>query len=227
MRKSEKSGRDQRLTLALAHAGLNNKQLAEQVGVTAAAISFLRGGSSPMVDLWQRVAKVLAISPDWLLHGSEPAPRWAVSPRMAEVAGASAYDADPIDPDHDYPLPVLGLAAAANGDSTQGTQLDEHPPIRIRRRWRGVKITGRSAEPIVLKGQTVIVDPAIDAKPDSVVVIQTRDDQLLKRWIGESNGTIFLASLNAGIGSVLLPAKELLHRPLVVVGSLWTDLVAR
>ena len=58
----------QRITLAREEKGLNQAQLAEQSGVTPAAISQIEKGSrTPTIPVLQRIASVLNVSIDYLL----------------------------------------------------------------------------------------------------------------------------------------------------------------
>lgn len=134
----------------------------------------------------------------------------------------------PLKVDYQPPLriPVLGRAAAALGASDEHTQADE-PPISVRAHWIGIKIDGSSGHPLVWPGQTVLCDPLLPPKIDRIVVVWTEDGPVLKRWAGEKNGAVFLSSINAGIGSMIVQADQLPRKPLVVVGVIFTDSVGK
>ena len=66
-----------RLKLTRQKAKLNQKQLSELSGVTAAAISYYESESrSPSIDKAIAIAKALNVSLDWLCGLSDEIPKW-------------------------------------------------------------------------------------------------------------------------------------------------------
>lgn len=124
-------------------------------------------------------------------------------------------------------IPTVGSAAAAMGASVDG-EVDSEPPVRIRDRWRAVKIHGDSGYPVVLDGQTVLIDPALPCERNRIVVVHTEDGPQLKR-IGDQldDGRVMLASINAGLDPKLVRLSDYARAPEVVVGVVFTDSVAR
>ena len=179
------------------------------------------------------LADFLQVDPSWLDTGDGPAPDWwrppvAPAQRHDSVEGrARPAMASAVMRGVDLLVPVVGRAAAAHGAQVDG-DTDGEPPLRIRDRWRAVKIHGDSGYPVVLDGQTVLVDPVLPCERNRIVVVHTDDGPQLKR-IGDQidDGRVMLASLNAGRDPKLVRFSDYARAPEVVVAVVFTDSVAR
>jgi transcriptional regulator with XRE-family HTH domain len=141
--------------------------------------------------------------------------------RERAASSATLYADDHAD---DLMLPVVGRAAAADGAHVDGDTA-QPDPVRIRSRWRVHTICGTSGGDVVLPGQSVITDPALEPKRNRLVVIPSADGPLLKRWGERHDDAVVVVSIN-GHDPKLVPLAEL-GTPEVVVGVLYTDSVAK
>ena len=124
-------------------------------------------------------------------------------------------------------LPLIGQVTAGDGWANPSQDPDDAAPVVIKSRWRAVRIEGRSAEPIVLPGQCVLVDDTLTPRHGRLVCVQTRDGRAYcKRLCDVGEGHVVLAGLNAGHDSVALHREDI-ARISVVVGTVYTDSVAR
>jgi SOS-response transcriptional repressor LexA len=127
-------------------------------------------------------------------------------------------------------LPFIGQVTAGGGFVSESQDGDDWQPVKLRPGWKLVRIEGDSAVPIVWPGQSVIVDTdAIRTPPkhNRIVVVQTKDGRAYcKRLCVAGDGHIVLASLNGGADSIALHEDQV-DSVAVVVGTLFTDSVAR
>jgi len=208
----------ERWSLAMKRAGFPDQDsLADRLDVSKQVLTQVKNRKTPGEKRWPEIAKALRCTVEWLRDGTGPDPEWMTphEPGPAERDGA------------DLLVPVVGRAAAAQGASVDG-ETDAEPPVRIRDRWRAVKIHGDSGYPVVLDGQTVLVDPALPCDRNRIVVVHTDDGPQLKR-IGDQldDGRVMLASLNAGRDPKLVRFSDYARQPEVVVAVVFTDSVAR
>lgn len=205
---------DERWSLAIKRAGYPSQDaLADAIGVSKQVLNQIKKRRTPGLKRWPVIANALGVSLDWLRDGAGSTP-WADTTTATRADGSLL-------------IPVVGRAAAAQGAHVDG-ETDAEPPVRIRERWRAVRISGDSGYPVVLDGQTVLVDPVLPCDPNRIVVVHTDDGPQLKR-IGkqEPDGRVILASLNAGRDPKLVRLSDYARAPEVVVAVVFTDSVAR
>lgn len=229
-----------RLEMGLTALSLSGAELARRAGLpNRHMVSRLKSGDRPAAQHLDAIARVLGTTREWLVNGTGMPPTWApadaTEDRLFRPSGRNflrenkqnTYSTDLSPSDRDVLYPVVGRAAAASGVHVDGVT-DEEPPVRIRERWRAVKIHGDSGYPVVLDGQTVLVDPALPCERNRIVVVHTDDGPQLKR-IGDQleDGRVMLASLNAGRDPKLVRFSDYARQPEVVVAVVFTDSVAR
>ena len=73
--------RIQRLMRAL---NLNQKQLADQLGITQPAISKYLQGRIPPADVLYQLAKISQVTMEWILNGSEYQPKGKIAEPLSE-----------------------------------------------------------------------------------------------------------------------------------------------
>ena len=199
-----------RIVASLARKGAEIKDLRVGLGVSKAVLSLAMGGRTTHD---QRIADWLNVPLTWLCHGG-PAP-WEPPQHVAESL-----------PDG-IALPLIGQVTAGDGWANPSQDPDDAAPIVIKSRWRAVRIEGRSAEPVVLPGQCVLVDDTLAPKHGRLVCVQTQDGRAYcKRFCDAGDGHVVLAGLNAGQDSIALHREDI-SRISVVVGTVYTDSVAR
>lgn len=223
-----------RLALALRHHGISGAELARRIDRSRAAVNDILHGKSQAGQSLADIAKTLEVSAEWLRHGTGVVPNWALKEDKTWP-----YTWAKTDISGDMHIPVVGGAAAAIGAGEvsdadyEGPGMAiregdwEGPSLQIKNHWQGIKIHGSSGEPVVLDGQTVIVDPRVTPKKNHLVVVHTDMGPVLKRFVKEDAGKMFLASINHGWDSLVVDSTDLPHLPLVVVGVVFTDGVAK
>lgn len=205
----------ERLDVAIKAAGLSQSEVARRVPCKVQQVNQIVKNQRQLSKHLARIAEVIGVSVHWLTTGQGDWKPPHMPDAPAELEGDSLL------------IPTVGSAAAAMGASVDG-EVDCEPPVRIRDRWRAVKIHGDSGYPVVLDGQTVLIDPALPCERNRIVVVHTDDGPQLKR-IGDQldDGRVMLASINAGLDPKLVRLSDYARAPEVVVGVVFTDSVAR
>ena len=207
-----------------ANPEVSQAELAQRIMGSADASWVTRAMSETgtgIINNLEGIARATGVSASWLSTGLGDMISGAVSYTVNEAPGH--YQTA----ENDIFVPVIGRAAAADGAHVDGTT-DDEPPMRLRARWKAVKIHGDSGYPVVLDGQTVLVDPRLTPEANRIVVVATDRGPELKRFGGqEPDGRVILASLNAGRDPKLVRLDDMATPPLVVVGVLFSDSVAK
>lgn len=154
--------------------GLSQKALGDLVGVSQVAVMKIEQGKTLRPRNLTDFARVLGVSPDWLLYGEEGYSEGGNSQEPSNVAGflpLEAWDSKtPLD-DDDAELPFyMEVELSAGNGST--IQLETNgPKLRFSKstlKRQGVsidhaacvKVSGNSMEPVIPDGATVGVDTA-------------------------------------------------------------------
>lgn len=152
-------------------------QVAEERGMRQADLARAFGVDPQHLPNWRKrrvpptmyptIAKALMVSLDWLVTGKEP-------PEPSNIS-----------PPHDLrpPIPVVSWVQA--GDWTECT--DPYPPgmadewispsTKVSQCAFAVKVRGDSMEPRFFEGETIIVDPEIEARSGDFVIVRLDDAQ--------------------------------------------------
>ena len=114
-------------------------------------------------------------------------------------------------------LSVFGTVAASDGRSF-GVAFDTAQVYRWKKDRFLVRITGDSLMPLAMSGQFVICDPDRSIRHNSIVLVQTTDGDLVKRWCEDARapGGGVYASINAGFDSPWIDPVTVLRRWAVV-----------
>lgn len=203
-----------RIREAAARRGMMISVVAEKAGLSRQHLNKILSGKTGKSKHLPAIAKALDEDVEWLASGVR---------RPADTHPHTWAHEDQAS--SDYRIPVIGSAAASDGARVDGYEATGEE-LAIRPQWQAIRIHGDSGEPVVLKGQTVLVDPTVDLAKDRLVVAFTDDGPVLKRFVGIEAGKMFLASVNHGRGSLIASAEDM-PTPLVVVGVVFTDSVAR
>jgi phage repressor protein C with HTH and peptisase S24 domain len=198
-----------RLEAAAYHAGLEQTEIAAQIGVAKQTITAIKAGKVPGKKHLPAIAAVTKVDPVWLASGGGDAPEWA-RPQPVERLVVSTTGSG---------IPYAGSVTAGGGWVRDE---DDMTDVRLRAGLVAVRVRGDSAEPYVYDGEHVLADPntnANDIPLDTPVVVQTATgDAYCKIWSGIHAGQMFLASIRHGVGSVVADAA--LARVMPVVGVL-------
>lgn len=114
-------------------------------------------------------------------------------------------------------LSVFGTVAASDGRSF-GVAFDEAQVYRWKKDRFLVRITGDSLMPLAMAGQFVVCDPDRAIRHNSIVLVQTSEGDLVKRWCEDTRapGGGVYASINAGFDSPWIDPTTILRRWAVV-----------
>ncbi|GAA3704127.1 S24 family peptidase [Oceanisphaera sediminis] len=144
-------------------AGLTQAELAKRIGVKAPAVTQWETGKTSLSgENLLKVAKVLNVSPDYILHGGKDG-RSNIS-SGPEIKGR-------------YPL-ISWVAAGAWCDITEIHPADAvlYPcPVSCSDRTFVLRVQGISMEPLFRDGDLIFIDPAADVRHGSYVVARLDD----------------------------------------------------
>ena len=188
----------ERIRQGIKAKGISQAELARRTGQNPQDLQKILSGKVAFSKHFPTIAGELGVSVEWLTTGLGDAPSWA--PQSEPTSWGSTDD------EGDYSIPIIGAAAAAIGNRVEGHEEEGRLPIKGT--WQAVVIRGSSGEPVVLPGQTVLVDPRLKAAKNRLVVVSTDDGAVLKRYVSQEGGKIFLASINAGVDSMVVDAGE-------------------
>ena len=203
--------------------------MAEKLGITSGSLSNALGRNNPQWDRWVDIANLLGAPLPWLLTGDTPEP-WGkdpanegktddYAPSMRSGPGSGRVNYGPR-------INVVGEVTAGNGWSN-GDESGVGLWLELKPHWKAVRVSGSSAEPVILDGQCALIDETVKVKNGRIVCIQTKDGRAYcKRFFDDGHGCIVLAGLNSGQESLTIKAEDI-ERVSVVVGTVFTDSVAR
>lgn len=146
----------QRLADAMHFSGIKGAAIGRHLGFTRQWVDSLKKGRHDAGDHWPAIAKLLGVPLEWLINGTGTPPSWEATPTATQN-----------DDTGDFHLPIIGAAAAATGNRVEGHEEEGRLPIKGT--WQAVVIRGSSGEPVVLPGQTVLVDPRLKAAKNRLV----------------------------------------------------------
>jgi transcriptional regulator with XRE-family HTH domain len=69
-----------RLDLACNHANIQNKDIAESLGIHKSTMAAIKKGRMQFAPYAARIAEILNVPQEWLEHGTGPAPAWFTQP---------------------------------------------------------------------------------------------------------------------------------------------------
>lgn len=174
----------QRVKLAMEHAGLNQKQLASRVGMSASNLSELikQGhGSAKTVQ----IAKVAGVNPRWLATGEG---------EMLDTDDKAQISVGRV--------PLVSSVAA--GMFTEAMDLmpagfaDEwiHSAAPIKEHTFALKVEGDSMEPRFTEGMILIVEPDSEPRPGNFVIAKNGNNEATFKQLMRDGGKLYLKPLN-------------------------------
>lgn len=210
MQTKKNTGLERRISLSCAHLGITEASLAERIGVSRAYLSAVKLGKSKGLDALEKSARILKVDPQWLAYGKGTPPEWELTGPEASLI---------INNDTVFRIKVREYPTVALG-AIPGSTEDDLPKIEFPSHGEAVIFSGTGGLPLVRPGQAVLVDPRLPPKRDDIVLTWINNEPVLNRFVEDRNGQIFLASINAGVDSIVLDADELALPPLVVIATL-------
>lgn len=217
-------------------------ELAAKLNVSKQVIDAVAAGRYRSGDVVDGVAREMRCTTEWLTNGSGPAPDWWNESITGQISVDPPTDRFPVPvptpiqntmPPYiagagigSYAMDFVGQVTAGGGYADPSQDGADWEPVSFKPHWRLVRVQGTSAHPILLSGQSAIVDDKLPVRDGRMVCVQTTDGRAyLKRWntVGDH---IVLAGLNSGADSTVLHRGDIASVA-VVVGTLYTDSVAR
>lgn len=202
----------ERLAQRREQLGLSQKALAEQVGVSQQSINKIETGQTRSPRNLDKLAQVLAVTPQWLLFGDvSPATKTSTrDPDEVKVSRLRVEEWESMEQDHDefVDIGVLDVEASAGSGAMPEEEREIYRlPFRrytLRRMGvnardaRVVRVIGNSMAPLLRSGDVVGIDtanqfPIIDGDYYAI-----RDGDLIrvKQLVAKSDGGVIIKSFN-------------------------------
>lgn len=139
---------------------ISQRELAEKSGLKESSISqYVRGSHKPGNVSAGKLAKVLSVSPVWLMGFDVP---------MREEEKVVQM--------HCEMIPIIGRVCAGNGSVAFEECLGRLPVKESEKGCFALTIRGDSMTPLLLDGDTVIVDPDAEINDNDIVVAMINDE---------------------------------------------------
>ena len=212
-----------RIKHALREAGITQADLAREAGVTPQGVyGWVSGGTQSLTgESLLKAAKALGVRPEWLASGSG-AMRNPSHAHQAAGPGLTAYqDANELDPNKYVWVKRYDVSLSAGTGSPVWVE-QEDDPIAFRaaffarkgltaRNCRAMYVRGRSMEPRLDDGDTVVIDTSQTRVIEGEIYALMVGDQLYIKHLEPSMGGLMLRSSNPAFADRQLSADELAH----------------
>lgn len=199
----------QRLSLAISNNNIIPQELANASGVSKASISqYLNGSHAPSNISSGKMARVLNVNPLWLMGFDAPmnidSQTNSKSPHKGVV------------------INVLGRVAAgvpieAITDIIDTEEISEK--LARTGEFFGLKIKGNSMSPDICNNDIVIVRQQDDAENGEIVIATVNGDEAVCKRLRKYKDGIELLSINPGYESYEFSNKEIIEKPVKIIGK--------
>lgn len=199
-----------RLSTALSNANMIPQELANASGVSKASISqYLNGSHSPSNISSGKMAKILNVSPVWLMGFDVPmlVPDKDVSNKSTQKG---------------LTVNVLGRVAAgipieAITDIVDQEEISED--LAKTGEFFGLRIQGNSMEPDIHNGDTVIVKKQDDAESNEIVIALINGNDGVCKRLKKYAESIALVSINPDYEPMYFNQDEIDNTPVRIIGK--------
>ena len=202
-----------RLKQALSNNNMIPQELADRSHVNKASISqYINGTHAPSNLSSGKMAPILGVNPLWLMGFDVP---MEITATHSNFISSNAKR-------HAVTIKVLGRVAAgipieAVEDIIDTEEITED--MAKTGEFFGLQVHGDSMEPQICNGDVVIVRQQDDAESGEIVVaLVNGDDACCKRLVKYSGG-ISLISLNPKYDPMMFSEKDILNKPVHIVGK--------
>lgn len=216
-----------RLKQARKNKGLSQSKLGELVGISQTAIQYIENGRNQSSTKIFEIAKVLGVTPDWLLYGKENA-----IPTADKVAPKSNTMHLGMTNEGAF-VPVISWVTAGNFHSVETLPADElikwvpcpvaHSENTFALRVVGVSMENPNGKPSFEDGDIIYVDP--DRVPENkslvVVTLEGSSSATFKQLVIETDG-MYIQPLNPNWHEKVIKIDGSAVINGVVIGK-WTD----
>lgn len=200
-----------RLKLLREKAGMTQEELADKLGVSKGTIgNYETGTRVPKPEKMEAIADLFNVDFDYLVGRSTAAPEFSLEEKwiIESYRKADQYTKDGIRmilkrfdrkeaiPEQ-KPMKIIPLFPAAAGPDSpvDGEAFDEYEVPEDSKAAFAVRISGDSMEPEFHNGDVVLCEKRI-ANDGEIAVIMVNGCLLVKQYIPDSFGNIYLRSLN-------------------------------
>ncbi len=197
-----------RLAIALSTANIRQQDLADASGVNKASISqYLSGSHAPSNISSGKMAKVLGVSPLWLMGFEVP---------MKDTPSPSLPSSMPLG---SYKIPVIATVAAGKPIFTEDSILEyiDYPKDGNGQVF-AMYIQGDSMEPKIHNGDLVIVDQSAAYGDGDIVVVSINGYEGCCKRIKTYKDSIALISLNSAYEPLYFSKEECQELPVRIIG---------
>jgi SOS-response transcriptional repressor LexA len=159
----------ERLRYALKHAKMSQNTLAEKVGVTQQSIQRICSGKTQKTGNLISIAKALSISPEWLQTGLGT----MNGKNLESLAKTNMVKSN---------IPLISWVQAGSWESIsdvfQSNGADEYYPCpeKHSNATFALRVVGESMSPDFIDGEVIFVDPEVEPKNGSCVVVRQNGD---------------------------------------------------
>lgn len=188
--------------------GLTQSELAQQLRISRSTIGMYESGSrEPDFETLELIADYFNVDTDYLLGRTNK----------------TTYIPTPKNPYHkDVTINVLGRVAAgipidAITDIVDTEEISEE--MAKTGEFFGLKIKGDSMTPTICNGDIVIVRQQDDAETGDIVIATINGDEATCKRLRKYQGGIELISINPGFKPFEFTNKEILEKPVRIIGK--------
>ncbi|MBR1701907.1 MAG: helix-turn-helix domain-containing protein [Lachnospiraceae bacterium] len=202
-----------RLKQALNSKNMIPQELADRSHINKASISqYINGSHAPSNISSGKMASVLEVNPLWLMGFDVP-----MSPTTPQNYCVSSTARRPA-----VTIKVLGRVAAgipieAVEDVIDTEEITEE--MAKTGEFFGLQIHGDSMEPQICNGDIVIVRQQEDAESGEIVIALVNGDDAVCKRLMKYTGGISLISLNPKYDPMMFSEKDVLDKPVHIVGK--------
>ena len=198
-----------RLIFALDRINMKAQELADRTGLNKASISqYVNGTHSPSNLSAGKMAKVLGVSPVWLMGFDVP----MFDERITPVA-----------PTEDYMyIPLYSSVSAGHGCFADGN-IEEFIPVPSylgdKEDFFALRVKGNSMEPQIMDGDILVAKKNLEPKDgETVIAIVNGDEGFCKRLVRYSH-MLGLVSNNPEYDPLMFTEQEVIDKPVIILGT--------
>ena len=197
-----------RLALALSNANMRPQDLANASGVNKASISqYLSGAHAPSNISSGKMAKILDVSPLWLMGFDVPMKERSESSRPKNKG---------------VMIPVLGDVAAGIPIEAQENILDWEEiseDMAKHGEYFCLRVKGNSMSPYIENGDIVVVRCQSDVESGEIAIVKVNGDSATCKRLKKYADHISLISINSEYDPMFFSEKEIQTIPVSVIGK--------
>lgn len=189
--------------------GINQVRLSQETGVTQSAISqYLKRDRSPRPEELERLAEFFGVSMDTMWRGEKPIQS---NPSGPLIIGESPRNWGGPYYGTRSEAPVISWARAGGGGyyEDQGYDVPHVPVFCKDPNCYVLQIEGDSMEHLYSEGDLLVIAPNDEAKQGDLVVVKTKEDEVLFKKFEKIGSNFRLSSFNPKYPPLYYAPKEI------------------